>query len=93
MNCVYKIYRVTLPASINLGYDSYSEFMIVAECEEEARNMHPGCEMPFNSMGEYDIRSDWIQIDKIDQLIVEEIGLANKDHQDTEILTKSYHAG
>ena len=89
---MYHIYRVELPATIKLGYDSYSEFTCVAESDMEARMMHPGAGMTFEFV-EGDYHNSWIKRDQIDELRVTEIGTANDEHQNTELLTTSFHAG
>ncbi len=90
----YRIYKVSLPSNIKLDidqYDSYSEFIVVAENEDEARMMHPGAEVSFSFIERK--RRDWISENEIHLLIIEEIGFANQSHQCTEILTASFHAG
>ncbi len=88
----YKIYRVTVSGNSGLGYDSYSEFMIVAKSEDEARNMHPGTELPIPIISDRS-HNAWVRIDQLHLLKVEEIGIADENHQQTEVLTTSFHAG
>ena len=89
---MFKIYRVSLPNSTRLGYDSYSEFVAIAESEEKVRMMHPNSGT-YNPKFDYEWGNTWIKFEQTDTLIVEEIGVANKNYQKEVILTASFHAG
>jgi len=87
----YKIYLVTLPTHISLGYDSYDEFVVVARSAEKAKHFHPATGKRYVRVQE--IWGDWVRYDQIDQLCVTEIGYADKNHQFTQIVTASFCAG
>jgi len=92
----YKIYRVSLPQGLDLGYDSYSEFTMIADCEATARNTHPGQERRFDDFyprSDGTTGRDWVQPNQLHLLVVEELGLANAENQHEKVLTKSFHAG
>ena len=82
------IFHVRLPSSIQLGYDSYSEFVCIASSEKEARETYPGGfdEWPEQLFGE------WIEKDQIDKLVVTCIGVAHQ-HLKAGVICASYHAG
>jgi hypothetical protein len=82
-----KLYHVSRPANI-LGYDSYSEFVVAANSEEEARRVHPcGCDNW--QVGSY----EWVSIDKVGLLNVVEIGTAASNLTVGTVIVASYHAG
>ena len=81
-----KLYHVSLPNGFNLGYDSYSDFVVAAYSEEEARNTYPGG-------GSFEDRyGEWISKNKVGELIVTEIGNAS-EFVKPGIIVESYHAG
>jgi len=89
----YKIYRVSLPQGLDLGYDSYSEFTMIADCEATARNTHPGQERRFDDFyprSDGTTGRDWVQPNQLHLLVVEELGLANPENQHEKVLTKSF---
>jgi hypothetical protein len=71
-----KLYHVELPNDIQLGYDSYSDFITTAYSEEEARKTSPG------SYG-------WTK--EIDKLIVTEIGTASENVKSGVIMAHCYY--
>lgn len=74
------IYHVQLPESIQLGYDSYSEFVCIAATEKEARETYPGWENKWPSK----LFGEWIEKDQI--------GVAHPT-QKAGVVCASYHAG
>jgi len=67
------IFKVSLPRELYLGYDSYSSFIVVAESETAARNIHPGSEMLITPERDWD--KSWIKFSDIGKLIVEKVGI------------------
>lgn len=90
MEVKYRIYKVS--TSEDLGYDSYSEFIVVALNETDARNTHPGSGLLVGSAN-YRYDGSWVEEDQIKDLEVEEIGYANKSHQSRQVLVASFNAG
>jgi hypothetical protein len=83
-----KIFRVSLPSALRLGWDSYDSFVCVAQDEDEARHLHPsGCKMHRKHC------SDWIDMKKLHLLIVEYVGEAKEEYKEACILCASFHAG
>lgn len=80
-----KLYHVALPGEMLLGYDSYSEFVVAAYSEEEARNTHPGGEW-------FSYEGDWIAKDKVEKLLVKEIGNASETVEPG-VIVSSFHEG
>jgi hypothetical protein len=70
-----------------LTYDSYSDFVVVCETEEQARNIHPG------DASHWDKFRDWVKTSDIPFLTVVEIGTAHPDITPGTIICSSYHAG
>jgi len=87
----YKIYLVHLPPHISLSYDSYNEFVVIARSAEKAKRIHPATGKRYVRVQE--IWGDWVRYDQIDQLCVIQIGYADKDHQNTELVMTSFCAG
>ena len=83
-----KLFHVTLPSGMFLGYDSYSEFVCVAFTKEEARKIHPD-----ETDEEWKYRGSWIAEDEIDKLVVEEIGIAYDNVKPGTVVVSSFHAG
>ena len=84
--CVYssvymKIYKIEQDK--NSGYDTYSDCVVIAENEEEARNMNPSGEWKDKYTG-------WAH--KPEQVTVEYIGEA-KECSEKGFVCTSYHAG
>ena len=75
-----------------LGYDTYSDFVVVCETEEEARNIHP--ETEWDELWEPDeAYAGWIKRSDIPFLSVVEIGTAVPGIASGTIICSSYHAG
>lgn len=74
----------------NLGYDSFSEFVVVAKSEEQARNVHPiGDASHWNERD-----STWIKKDEKDMLKVTCVGLCTNSHfTEGQVIVASFHAG
>lgn len=72
-----KIYHVVLPNEIDLGYDSCSDFITAAYSEEEARKTRPECA--------------WIDNDKIDKLLVFQIGNASENIKPGIIISHNWY--
>jgi hypothetical protein len=87
-----KIYRVSIPSSLDLGWDSYDSFVCVAEDEDEARNLHPiGCGIREK---ETEHRySDWVKTSQVHLLKVEYIGEAKEEYKEATIICASFNAG
>ena len=86
----YNIYFVHLPSSIKLGYDSYSEFVAIAQTAAEARTLHPSSSVPLQ-WGEK--RKEWVSYNELPLLIVEKIGTAAKKYYQTQVICANFHAG
>jgi hypothetical protein len=87
----------------NNGYDTYSDFVCIAENEQAARETHPSEYVTHNKDGkwygtysrggEYEQDgSDWVSFDEIGRLEVTLIGVANAD-QNKGVVCASFHAG
>jgi hypothetical protein len=94
MEGVLNFYHVKLPLDISLGYDSYSEFVVVAESAEEARSIHPsgsGLSGWMHSGG------DWIDFEERSKLIVTHIGVTITGgpamFHSGQVIVASFHAG
>lgn len=94
------IYRVT--RTDKWGYDDYSDFVCVAPDAETARKINPYTiniyTMLYDDPIEYLDNPDtwvhgWVELDKINTLKVELIGVANESYSSIQILCASYHAG
>lgn len=84
------LYLVELPENIHLGYGSYSDFVVVAESEEEARRTHP------SGNGEHwNIRylDDWIKSSECNRLVVTQIGVAMPGARQGHVICANFHAG
>ena len=88
MNGLLNIYHVELDG-IDLGYDSYSDFITVAASEEEARSTHPS-----GSDGNwYHDDGDWIKFSDRHTLLVTLIGTAIAGNVlKGEVICASFHA-
>lgn len=87
----------------NNGYDTYSDFVCVAENEQAARETYPSEFVTHNKGGkwygtyskggEYEQDAgDWVSFDDIGRLTVTLIGVANAD-QKKGVVCSSFHAG
>lgn len=74
--------------TINNDYDTYSDFVIAANTEEEARNTHPSGNQACWD-GTY--AGSWVSIRDRHQLVVTHIGKARPGI--TGIICRSFHAG
>ncbi len=84
-----KLYLVENNTGEGTGYDTYSEFVVCAESEKEARETHP-CD---NQNWEYDkIYSSWISFKNVNKLNVKYLGEADKGVEKG-VIVASYHAG
>lgn len=71
-----------------LGYDSYSDFVVVARSEEDARNIHPG------GCDDWTRKGVWAKKEHIGHLKVTCIGLCtNPEFVEGQIICASFHAG
>ena len=74
-----------------LGYESFSDFVCVAENEEVARNIYPnGCQENWES-GAYG--RAWINKTEIDKLVVKEIGIASNNMKSGDVICASFLVG
>ena len=73
--------------SVNTGYDTYSDAVVAAESEEQARNIHP--DGTPESKDDYFRRSTWAPVKDVQ---VELIGIA-KDGTKVGVICASFHAG
>lgn len=77
-----KIYK--LSQTVNEGYDTYSDCVVVAKNPEDAKTIHPyGDDISDNN------NYDWTTIENV---FVEEIGTAN-NKQKRGVVCASFHAG
>jgi hypothetical protein len=99
-----KIYKIK--QNINNGWDTYSDAVVIAENEEEAKKMHPDNyvwtekgwvyindkkeEIMMNEKGY--CYQDWIDVSQIDKVEVEYIGEA-KEESEKGVVCASFHAG
>lgn len=92
---------------INNDYDTYDSFIVIAESEQQAREIHPSAHATHhkngewygtyaggnNIGGEYVLSThDWIDFSAIHLLKVTHIGVANKDSTPGVVLA-SFNAG
>ena len=87
-----KIYKVEAPGGYGGcgGYDTYSEFVVCAENEDEARDTHPeGYKM---SEGRDFCEWSWVSKTKLNDLDVTYLGDAAKGIEKG-VIVASYHAG
>lgn len=88
---------------VNSGYDTYSDMVVIASNEDEAKRISP-CGFRIWS----DIHDTWLFVyadgrrekegnsvwaDHIDQVQVSYIGIADKRFDEKQILCSSFHAG
>ena len=88
------LWHVSLPQGNDLGWDSYSEFIVAAMTEQQARSTYPNG--GGNDYWINDMRNDheWIRFDEIHTLIVTCIGIADVTKvQNGQVIVSSYHAG
>jgi hypothetical protein len=87
------IYLVRLKG-VDLGYDSYSEFVCFAYSEEEALNTHPSGS---NSAWSNKYDSTWVKKSQVkDFLTAARIGKASKQtviDEESRVILASFHAG
>jgi hypothetical protein len=76
----------------DLGYDSYSEFVCIAETEDDARMTHPtgGIVYSKEKCGWSSNYGEWTN--NIQGLIIEKLGEA-KNGESPRVVVASYHAG
>jgi hypothetical protein len=95
------IYKVT--QNINNGYDTYDSMVVVAETEQDAREIcpdeftthhHDGTWYgTFNDGGEYKRDGDeWVPFNKIHKLVVTLIGIATPE-MEKGVVVASFNAG
>ena len=82
-----KLFHVKVPGN-KLKYDSYNEFVCAAYTEAEARTIHPS-----GSDTNWKCDYDWIKLEKIDILVVKEIGFASTDVPPRTVIIASFCAG
>lgn len=83
-----KLYHIS--QNVNNDYDTYSDLVVCANSENEARNIHPSSykEDPWNNTTCFD--NSWCK--SPDEVIVEYIGEA-ASHVKSGIICRSFHAG
>lgn len=85
------LYHVSLPEYMDLGYDSYSEFIVACKNEQTARFIHPtGLKKTEWTERKSD---DWLTQDQVGKLVVMCIGTANGNVKEDEVIIAMYHAG
>ena len=97
-----KLYHVS--QDINNNYDTYSDFVVAAESEDEARNTHPSEFVTHRrdglwygthiDGGEYETDNTyrtWVTVEQLDKVEVKYIGKAADGVKG--IICKSFHAG
>ena len=85
------LYHVSLPDEIDLGYDSFSEFVVACKNEVTARFMHP-CGWEKSQWTERDT-DEWLCQARVNELVVTCIGVANENVKENQVIVASYHAG
>jgi hypothetical protein len=76
-----------------IDYDEFSDFVCVAENDEEARNIHPREDKKvWGEDYDYWNNGSWINKEDINSLKVKEIGLA-KPELTRSVICASFHAG
>lgn len=96
-----KIYLLT--QDLYCGYDTYDSMVVIADNEDEAREMHPNPKITHASDGcwigtdyhdkEIKIKSGgWVGYDDLDKIKITCIGIANPDEQ-RRVIISSFHAG
>ena len=80
---IYKVSRE------DYDYDEFNEFVVIAESEEDARNVHPSGNC--NSWNDKPWNMSWIDISEINTLKVELIGVT--DREEVEVVVSSFNAG
>jgi hypothetical protein len=68
------------------GYDTYSDCVVVSECEETARNILPS----ETASVRFDFGGDWCEPQFVE---VEYIGIASDDLEEGTVICASFHAG
>ena len=83
-----------------LRYDTYSDFVVVCETEEQARNIHPQGVRAWDELTETeeDLKygrylNSWVRRSDIPFLTVVEVGTAVSGIASGTIICSSYHAG
>lgn len=81
-----KIYK--LSQEVNIGYDTYSDCVVIAESTEDAKTIHPNEYCKPENGDKWDV-STWAPQDRI---MVEDIGIAHDD-QKRGVVCASFNAG
>lgn len=86
-----KLFKIS--QTVNNGYDTYSDAVVVAPDEATARTIHPySMSKYFKGWSRYDdVRVDWA--DTPDQVKAEYIGEAAEHMSQGAVICASYHAG
>ena len=88
----------------NRGYDTYSDMVVIADDEEQAKRLHPRMENDSDSDiyyndekkvwmngSEEDCWNEWVS--DLSLINIKEIGIAHVDETKARIVCASYHAG
>lgn len=82
-----KIFHVKEPSDSKLGYDSYSEFVVAAETEDEARNTYPSGCYAVNEDWPEEHGGAWVSKDQVATLRVTLLGVADDAIEEGVILS------
>ena len=90
----FKMKIYTISQNVNTEYDTYSDAIVVAENEDEARKIHPDGDYDYKEAGTIALKADrengtWA---KKKYVIVEYIGEA-KEGMKKGVICASFHAG
>lgn len=88
-----RLWHVSVPGGMDLGYDSYDSFVVACYTEDEARNTSPGGIDMSNKDKTHSCWWGWINRDDISQLIVTEIGYAKEGISFRSVIIASFNAG
>ena len=93
-----KLYHVKRPDELPPDYANYTEFLVVAYSEEEARNTHPHPNAFYGnkvlSLEEQKIKGyqyGWVAKEDLNKLIVIEIGTASKNVKEGVVISSYPH--
>lgn len=88
-----RLWYVSVPGEMDLGYDSYDSFVVACYTEDEARKTSPqGTVMNEESLG-HSCWWGWIDFEDIPKLIVTEIGYAKEGISFRTVIIASFNAG
>jgi hypothetical protein len=86
-----RLWHVSVPLGIDLGYDSHDSFVVACYTENEARNTSPNG-LVLDLENKYSFYG-WIDFEDIPKLIVTEIGYAKEGISFRSVIIASFNAG